>query len=106
MNKNKKLFLLIITLILILGLISIFSIKIYNKYYNWNLHKDYFKQDKSKQEIENWMSIRIIENKFNINFENKLNLNLSFYDKSKTLSTICTEKKLDCKEIIKKLNTK
>ena len=106
MNKKKKLFYLILILIIIIGLVTVFSFKTYNKYKIWNLHKDYFKEDKSKQKIEDWMSIRLIENKFNINLEEKLNLDLSFYEKRKSLGVVCIEKRLECKEIIKELNKK
>ena len=105
MKRTRKLFLLLFIFVLILVLIGVFSFKTYNKYTNWNSHKDYFKQDKSKIKVEDWMSIRLIESKFNIDFENKSGVELNFYEKKDSIETICIEKKLDCEEIIKNINS-
>jgi hypothetical protein len=72
----------------------------------WDLHKDYFNQDESTQKIEDWMNIKSIESRFEVDFKNELNIDLSFYDKRKPLSTICIEENLDCKNIIRDLNKK
>jgi len=103
---KKKLIILILLFLILLGLFLMFSIKIYHNSVIWNEHKDYFKLDETNQKIENWMSIRIIEKKFKINAEKELGLNLTFYEKRLSLLEICEKYNLDSKKILEKLNKK
>jgi len=71
----------------------------------WNQHKDYFKQDKSKQKIEDWMTLRYIGSEFDIDLKKKFNVaSFSFSQKRLTLNEYCSINNLDCRIIIKDLN--
>jgi len=105
-SKKNLLLVLIILVILVFGLIGIFSFKTFKEYKNWNSHKDYFKQDNSNQKIEDWMTIRQIEKKFDPDIHKYLNTTISLLEQKKTLKIFCIERNFNCTKLIKELNEK
>lgn len=104
MNRKLKIISLLIILILLIALLSLYSFKSLKKFDLWKEHKDYFKNSNEDKKIQDWMTINFIENHFNLNIENNLNITLGFFDHKKELSLICQEHSLNCKKIIHNLN--
>jgi len=105
-KSKRKLFVLVALFVIVLGSLLGLSFKAFHKYEMWHLHKSYFDQNISQQHVEAWMSLRLIEKRFDIDVAKVLGIDLTFYQKRHSLGETCIQYKRDCNAVIKKLNQK
>ncbi len=101
--KKKKKVLTVLFILTILALIF-FSYKFISNIIIFKDHRDYFNQPFNKQQIQSWMSINYIENKYNIDLEGEFWNNIWIWTRNKTLNDYCTKYKVDCNELLITLN--
>ncbi|KKR05439.1 MAG: hypothetical protein UT33_C0011G0150 [Candidatus Peregrinibacteria bacterium GW2011_GWC2_39_14] len=63
-------------------------------------HKDYFKQPVEQQKVQEWMTFRLIERRYNIKSEAVLHKALAFPEFKSPISEYCLKEKLDCNKLI------
>ncbi|HBB02193.1 MAG: hypothetical protein US89_C0002G0037 [Candidatus Peregrinibacteria bacterium GW2011_GWF2_38_29] len=66
----------------------------------FRVHKDYFKQPIEQQKIQEWMTFRLIERRYNVKSEAVLHKTLSFPEFKSPISNYCVKEKLDCNKLI------
>jgi|WetSurMetagenome_2_1015567.scaffolds.fasta_scaffold05285_3 hypothetical protein len=71
----------------------------------FNSHRKYFKQPLADQQIQEWMTFRVIEKYYNINLENVLHKPLPFSQMKMKVSDYCAKEKLDCNKFVTELET-
>lgn len=102
--RKKKIFLIIISIILILFLVNL-CLNIGHKFNEMKEHKDYFDLPENQRGIEPWMTLRKIEREFDIEVPNNLGIKKEFKDWKKTLDEYTLEHNLDLNETIKILES-
>jgi hypothetical protein len=118
MNKNSKRRIVALVLIgfILFVLMIFFAIRAYHHYIELENHREYFNQPNAS--IQDWMTIRSIVRHYNLSEEkifaelnvspgtliSELGLDNSTIIDRLTISTICIEKHLDCKDVVNRLN--
>ena len=119
MNKNSKRRIVALVLIgfIIFVLMIFFSTRAYYHYIELESHRNYFNEPNAS--IQDWMTIHAIVRHYNLSEEkiftelnvspgtlkSELGLDNSTIINRLTISTICIEKHLDCKDVVDRLNS-
>ena len=96
---------LIVVIIVLIIIIALFIARTFTQYHTFKNHENYFKQP--NVEIQPWMNIEIIENRFNITQESlskELDINASKISPKSTLDSICRKNHLNCNDVVNELN--
>jgi hypothetical protein len=103
-DKRRVIFWSLLILILVL-LTVMFAARTIQKYETWKQHKDYLKS--GNKTIQDWMTVNLIMNRSGIPKEliyKELGINSSFTNDRKHLIKICQENKINCTQVISRLN--
>jgi hypothetical protein len=104
-DKKKFLFWSLLLIVLVI-LIIMFAVRTNQKYETWKQHTDYLKS--GNKTIYDWMSVNLIANRTGIPKEliyNELGINTSFKNDRKHLLNLCQENKLNCTQVVARLNS-
>ena len=104
-KKSKILFYFVILFCILLILFLAYHAFI--NYHSWKEHRNYFKNN-TQPEIESWMTINMISNRFNITsgeILKEIGINKTQVNKHMTLDRICNEYKQNCIDVVNRLNT-
>lgn len=105
MNKSQKktIYILVIIFLLLLSFFFLFKAKVH--YSTWKSYHNYFEQP--NQQIESWMSIKTISNKFNISNSEiikEMGTNNTKINPHMSLDVYCKQYHKDCADLIERLN--
>ncbi len=103
--KPKKNIWLWIALIVVLLAIAKYATSSWRKYQVWQDHKAYFEQAPENRKIETWMTPNFVKRHYKLDLDSLLSISPSFWEERKPLSELCTSHKLDCDELLTKLNS-
>lgn len=95
---------LLAILLLVILAVVLLTAKFFRQYDNWSSHLDYFTIPEEQRRIESWMHVSYIERKFDLEVDDFLTDKLSFRNRRNSLDEICTKRKLDCVDLIERLN--
>ena len=96
---------LVVVIITLAALVIFFSVRAYDQYFVFRSHVDYFRS--GNPQIQSWMNIHTIERRFNITQDvlaSELNVSASKISQKSTLNSICNQYRLNCTQIVDKLN--
>ncbi len=105
--KKKGLMVYVILTICIVMLCILFASKSYETYHSFKNHRGYFKTTTNPL-IESWMTPHTVLRHFNLTSTElfgTLNVTNSSFNFAKPISTICSDKKVNCTAILLELNT-
>lgn len=105
-SNKREIAVYVVILIVLIILALVFLFYAFSNYHSFRTHQNYFKS--SNVTIESWMTPHTILRHFNIS-ESSLFSELGISNTTGNLriplSQICTEKKLNCTEVVDKLNS-
>jgi hypothetical protein len=102
-NRVTVVFGIIITFLLI-ALLAV-AMHTQNQYRTYQSHRVYLRNPNA--DIQPWMTVPTVVRHFNVSESivyKELQMNRTFYDSRSTLDTICRKSRLNCTDVIRKLN--
>ncbi len=105
-NKGRDRYILLAVILVALAFVIFFSWRTYSNYVLWKNQHNYFK--KPGQEIESWMTLKMISERFNISHtqlleEMGVNKTLNPHI---TLDVFCKQYKQNCTSLLERLNAR
>lgn len=102
MNKIKKYLRRNILKIVFAFLLVIFLVIVWAVLWQaliFKSHRDYFKQPLKDQQIQEWMTFRLVERYYHIDLQSVLHQTLPFSELKNPISAYCAKERLDCSKV-------
>ena len=103
MNKKRH-YILIAGLILLILILIFLVFNFTKKIGHLEEYNEYFRQPKENQQVQAWMTFHQVGREYHIDIKKVLGRDRRFSDMKMPISEYCTKEKIDCPDLIRRLN--